>query len=211
LRQGNPPCVGQRFHIFQIGLDQMIDKLFHIINKFGRLTYGEDITQIEHALQCAQLAREDRAADTLIAAALLHDIGQFIDDAGNAAEQRGIDARHEVIGAAFLATAFPDSVTEPVRMHVEAKRYLCASEPGYRSALSRASELSLQLQGGPMTTAEASAFAQARFFEEAIRLRRYDDTGKRKNWAVSELESYRPLLERLIGDRAARETSDGRN
>lgn len=181
----------------------MIDVIFNIINKFGRLTYGEDITQIEHALQCAQIAREDGAADTLIAAALLHDIGQFIDDAGHAAEQHGIDARHEVIGATFLARSFPESVTEPVRMHVEAKRYLCAVEPYYRAALSRASELSLQLQGGPMSADEANVFAQSPYFDDAIKLRRYDDTGKQSDWAVADLEFYRPLLEKLMTNHGA--------
>lgn len=178
----------------------MIDTIFKIINEFGHLTYGEDITQLEHVLQCGHLAREEGASDSLIAAALLHDIGQFIDDAGNAAEKHGIDARHEISGAAFLAKVFPAAVTEPVRMHVDAKRYLCAVEPGYREALSRASELSLQLQGGPLNSQEVQAFEQAPFFAEAIRLRRYDDTGKQQNWAVPDLETYRPLLEKLIAD-----------
>jgi phosphonate degradation operons associated HDIG domain protein len=176
----------------------MIDKIFSIIRGSGHLTYGEDVTQLEHVLQCGHLAREDGAPDTLVAASLLHDIGQFIDDAGNAAEQRGVDARHESVGAAFLAKAFPDAVTQPVRLHVDAKRYLCAVEPGYREALSRASELSLQLQGGPMDKHEVAAFEQTPFFAEAIRLRCYDDAGKRQNWAVPELETYRPLLEGLM-------------
>lgn len=85
----------------------MIDSIFSIINKFGHLTYGEDVTQLEHVLQCGHLAQQDGAAPSLVAAALLHDIGQFIGDAGNAAEKLGIDARHEVIGANYLAQAFP--------------------------------------------------------------------------------------------------------
>lgn len=181
----------------------MIDRIFATINAFGHLTYGEDITQLEHVLQCGHLAREDGGSDLLVAAALLHDIGQFIDDAGNAAEQHGIDARHEVIGADFLAQAFPPGVTEPIRMHVDAKRYLCAVEPAYQQSLSRASALSLQLQGGPMNAQEARAFQQSPFFHDAVRLRRYDDTGKHENWQVPGLESYRQLLETLIRDHRA--------
>lgn len=106
-------------------------------------------------------------------------------------------------GAAFLTPSFPPGVTEPIRMHVDAKRYLCAIEPGYRQSLSRASALSLQLQGGPMDEREAQSFRQSPFFDDAIRLRRYDDTGKRDGWQVPDLESYRPLLEKLIRDHRA--------
>ncbi len=175
----------------------MIDNIFSIINKLGHLTYGEDVTQLEHVLQCGHLAQQDGAPPSLIAAALLHDIGQFIGDAGNAAEKLGIDARHEVTGAQYLAQAFPPSVTEPIRLHVDAKRYLCAVEPGYQQALSGASELSLRLQGGPMDAAEAERFRQGPHFAAAIQLRRYDDNGKNPETDVPDLESYRPLLEQL--------------
>lgn len=176
----------------------MIDRIFSIMLEHGHLSYGEEITQLEHGLQCGQLAREDGAPDTLIAAALLHDIGQFIGDAGHAAEKLGVDARHEVTGARFLAKAFPEAVTEPVRMHVDAKRYLCAVEPGYGEALSDASRLSLRLQGGRMSGSEAAAFERQAGFEDALRLRRYDDLGKRQNWVVPDLESYRGLLRGLM-------------
>lgn len=177
---------------------RIIDEIFAICRQFGDLSYGEDISQMEHILQCGHLARTDGAPDTLIAAALLHDIGQFLDDAGNAAEQRGVDARHEVTGAAYLAPYFPQAVTEPVRLHVEAKRYLCAVEPGYLETLSRASALSLSLQGGPHDEQEKAAFLALPAAPDAIRLRRYDDTGKKPAWDVPSLESYRPLLESLL-------------
>lgn len=176
----------------------VIDDIFAMFNRLGGLRYGEDVTQIEHVLQAAHGAREDGASDSLIAAALLHDIGQFMDDAGNAAEKHGIDARHEISGADFLARHFPLEVSEPVRLHVNAKRYLCAVEPGYLEALSRASAISLQLQGGVYTKAEAAEFVALPFAQEAIKLRRYDDMGKRSGWDVPELESYRSLLESLI-------------
>lgn len=176
----------------------VVDRIFTLINRFGDEDYGEDVTQLEHVLQCGHLARLDGASDALIAAAVLHDIGQFLDDAGNAAEIKGLDARHEVSGAAFLADHFPPAVTEPVALHVAAKRYLCLVEPGYAASLSRASVLSLRLQGGPMNAEEAASFEGEANFTEAVRLRRYDDQGKRLDWQVPDLESYRPLLESLV-------------
>ncbi|GAA0298707.1 HD domain-containing protein [Sphingomonas oligophenolica] len=176
----------------------VIDRIFSIFNTFGDIHYGEDVSQIEHILQSAHLARQDGASEALIAAALLHDVGQFLDDAGKAAEEKGIDARHEISGAAYLTPYFPPSVTDPVRLHVEAKRYLCSAEPGYREGLSRASELSLTLQGGPHNPQEMEDFLAKPGAEDAIRLRRYDDLGKRQDWPVPDLESYRPLLESLL-------------
>ncbi len=176
----------------------IVDEIFAVFRRFGALHYGEDVTQMEHILQCGHLARTDGAPDPLIAAALLHDIGQFIDDAGNAAEDKGIDARHEVTGADYLAPYFPEAVTGPVRLHVEAKRYLCATENGYFETLSPASRLSLRLQGGPHGAAEMDRFLALPAARDAIRLRRYDDMGKRRDWAVPDLESYRPLLESLL-------------
>lgn len=177
---------------------RIIDEIFGLFDRFGDRDYGEAITQRDHALQAAHFAREDGASDTLIAAALLHDIGQFLDNAGEAAETEGRDARHEVNGGAWLARHFPIEVVEPVRMHVAAKRYLCAVEPGYGDALSAASLLSLRLQGGSFSPDETAAFAAQPFAAEAIRLRRYDDLGKQRDLAIAPLESYRALLEKLI-------------
>ncbi|WP_235037629.1 MULTISPECIES: phosphohydrolase [unclassified Novosphingobium] len=173
----------------------IIDTIFCIFNDMGHVHYGEDITQMQHVLQCGQLAQMDGASASLVAAALMHDIGQFLDGAGDAAEQQGIDARHEVSGAAFLAPHFPPAVTRPILLHVAAKRYLCAVEPGYTEALSRASILSLGMQGGPMNAAQQAEFLRDPHFTDAIALRRYDDHGKRPQWDVPDLESYRPLLE----------------
>ena len=173
------------------------DQIFELFRQCGSLTYGEDATQLQHALQVAELARRNQCSDAMIAAGLLHDVGQFMDDAGNAAETLGIDARHEVQGAAFLAKFFPQAVSEPVRLHVAAKRYLCAIDPGYLNGLSRASAISLALQGGPMSAAEIAAFEAEPFFADAVTLRHFDDMGKQPDWHVSDLASYRPLLESL--------------
>lgn len=176
----------------------IIDTVFATFRQFGSLSYGEEVSQMEHLLQCAWLASADGASGALIVAALLHDIGQFIEDAGNAAERLGVDAGHEITGAAFLAPYFPATITEPVRLHVEAKRYLCAVEPGYLETLSRASLLSLRLQGGAYTADEMQRFLAHPAAADAIRLRRYDDMAKVPGRDVPGLESYRPLLESLL-------------
>jgi phosphonate degradation associated HDIG domain protein len=180
------------------GAAARLDRILHPITIYGAVHYGEAITQVAHALQCARLAQEHGCAPAMIAAALLHDVGQFIDDAGSKAEQDGSDGQHETIGAAFLRPHFGPEVTEPVRLHVAAKRYLCAVEPGYRAALSAASELSLALQGGPLSGDALAAFEAEPFFADAILLRRFDDGAKRPDWAVPPLETYRPLLAALL-------------
>jgi phosphonate degradation associated HDIG domain protein len=175
-----------------------IDRALAPLIRCGAQTYGEAITQYAHAVQCAQLAREQGCGPAMIAAALLHDIGQFLDDAGHAAEAEGRDGLHEETGAAFLRAFFGPEVTEPVRLHVAAKRYLCAISEGYRAGLSAASELSLQLQGGPMRTEECATFERSPHFADAVLLRQFDDAAKRPDWAVPPLESYRALLEGLL-------------
>jgi phosphonate degradation associated HDIG domain protein len=178
----------------------MIDPRFAtiaaLITRFGAHSYGEDVTQMAHALQCGQLAAQAGEDDAQIVAALLHDIGQFIDAAGTMAETKAHDARHEDLGAQFLARWFGPAVTEPVRLHVAAKRYLCAVEPGYAEALSGASKLSLALQGGAMAAGEIAAFQASPWFARAVRLRHYDDAGKRIGWTVADLASHH---DRIVG------------
>ncbi len=170
--------------------DPRFDRIAALIARFGTHSYGEEVTQIGHIEQCAQLAIEAGENDAMIVAALLHDIGHFIDDAGNMAKALGQDARHQELGAAFLARWFGPEVTEPVRLHVAAKRYLCAVEPGYTQGLSSASKLSLSLQGGAMSADEIAVFKTRPWFAQAVRLRRYDDEGKRIDWAVPDLASH---------------------
>ncbi len=126
----------------------IIDEIFRLFAQYGDRAYGEAVNQREHALQAAHFARAAGETDTLVAAALLHDIGQFLGEAGEVAEREGRDARHEIGGAALLERFFPASVVAPVRLHVAAKRYLCAIDPAYQTGLSHASLLSLSLQGG---------------------------------------------------------------
>ena len=150
----------------------------------GTLAYGEAVNQTEHALQCATLADQQAAPEPLVLAAWLHDIGHMQHRDAAAAVQEGRDDAHEALGAKFLARWFGPEVTEPVRLHVDAKRYLCATEPGYRESLSPLSQRTLEIQGGPMSEAEVRAFEQGPYSGDAVRLRRWDDIGKQPGAAT---------------------------
>jgi len=176
----------------------VIETIFSLFDRYGNDLYGEDATQISHALQCAALARAHDCPDTLVAAALLHDVGQFVENAGLMAKRCGIDARHEDLGSQLLAEAFPASITEPIRLHVAAKRYLCAADLAYAQRLSAASLLSLQLQGGPMSGEECAVFEREPYFADAVTLRRFDDAGKAADLEDVDLSFYRPMLEALL-------------
>lgn len=178
-------------------MSPLIDRIYALFNELGSAHYGENISQLDHALQCAQLAADHGCAEPLVAAALLHDIGRMIDPAGNDAELQGHDAAHEDRGADWLAAAFPPAVTEPIRLHVAAKRYLCAVDPDYVATLSAASVLSLGVQGGPMSDDAARAFEAEAYHADAVQLRRFDDWGKREGFAPAPLVSYRAPLARI--------------
>jgi len=174
--------------------EAFVNSIFALFDRLGGHTYGEAVTQLDHALQTAHHARAAGEPDALVAAALLHDIGHLLQKQGADAADRGVDALHERIGAAWLAQAFGPRVTEPVRLHVEAKRYLATREAGYLEALSGASVQSLALQGGPMSEAEADAFQTAPGFDAAVKLRRYDEQGKVEGVQLAPMASYRDLL-----------------
>jgi gamma-butyrobetaine dioxygenase len=159
---------------------------------------GEPVTQAVHMLQAAALAERDGAGDALIAAALLHDVGHFTGTVTGQDLMRGTDNRHSDQGAAWLARWFGPEVTEPVRLHVAAKRYLCATEPGYLDLLSPASVYTLGVQGGPMAGNELAAFAASPHAAGACRVRRWDDAAKDPDAATPPFEHFRPVLARLV-------------
>lgn len=144
----------------------------------GSLYGGEAVTQLEHALQTAMLAQREGATAELVAAALLHDIGHLLHELPDDAPDQGVDDCHEDSGYQFLLGRFPEATTQPVRLHVPAKRYLCATDPAYDSQLSEPSRVSLRLQGGPMNEDEVRVFQAEPFAEDAVRLRRWDDEAK---------------------------------
>lgn len=147
---------------------------------------GEAISQLEHALQCAALAEEEGASPALVAAALLHDIGHLSDNADDCKQP------HEELGATMLSGIFPRAVTEPIRLHVAAKRYLCAIDPLYWSGLSPQSKRSLEWQGGPFSPREAVDFITQDYAEDAVRLRHWDDTAKVQGKATPQLDYFIP-------------------
>ncbi len=174
----------------------MIDRIFQLFATRGSEAYfGEAVSQEEHALQTAFLAEQGGAEDSLIVAALLHDVGHLLHGLPENIAAQGIDSRHEEAGEAWLTQYFGPEVTEPVRLHVTAKRYLCAVEPEYLATLSPASLESLYLQGGPMSPEEVATFESNRLFREAVALRRWDDAAKEVGLEVPGLEHYRTRLE----------------
>jgi len=170
-----------------------------IFERRGAEAYaGEALTVAEHMLQTAVLAQAEGAPDPLVAAALLHDIGHFTSEFGEYSPEDTEDKHHDASGAQVLERYFPPSVTECVRLHVAAKRYLCATDETYQNTLSAASRHSLQLQGGPMSAAEIAAFRRLPFHEEAVKLRRWDDSGKLEGLQTPPFAAFRPLLQRVI-------------
>jgi len=159
---------------------------------------GEAVTQLEHALQAADLAKQNQASDTLIAASLLHDIGHLLHDLPEMASEDGIDDIHEELAARFLNEYFIEAVVEPVKLHVQAKRYLCAVEPGYYESLSQPSKTSLMLQGGIMNDQEVRDFQRNPYCNDAIALRKWDDLAKIPNLDCPELNEYIASIEKSL-------------
>ena len=175
-----------------------IDAIADLFARSGDGRYGEGVSQRAHALQTAALAQQAGAAAPLIAAALLHDIGHLLYEGGVDAAQQGVDDRHEAVGGAWLARHFGPEVCMPVRMHVVAKRYLCATEPPYAARLSPGSQRSLALQGGPLDAAACRAFEAAAFAADAVALRRWDDDAKVVGLATPDFDHFRPELEAAL-------------
>lgn len=179
--------------VFEHGV---IEEVLRLFREQGSSLYGgEQVTQLEHALQSAHMARRARSKSSLVVAALLHDVGHLLHELPDDAPEQGIEDRHEELAAEWLASRFHDAVVQPARLHVAAKRYLCAVETEYRQRLSPPSLLSLQLQGGPMTAEEIERFRALPHFEAAILLRRWDEAAKIPQLPVPPIEDYIKDLE----------------
>ena len=159
--------------------------------------FGEALSMTEHGLQAAHLAQADRAPDALVIAALLHDIGHLTESVPDDIADWTKDAGHERSGSRWLAERYGPEVSEPVRLHVLAKRYLCATDPSYFQRLSAASVITLKLQGGPMSAAEAAAFESETYWRDAVLVRKWDDQGKIPGLATPGFEHYREVIDRL--------------
>lgn len=175
------------------------NQLIELFESKGNSMYGgEAVTQLEHALQAAALAKKEHASDSLIVASLLHDIGHLLHEMPETASEDGIDDIHEELAAKFLSDYFIDAVVEPVKLHVQAKRFLCAVEPGYYESLSQPSKASLSFQGGIMNDVEIGNFQQNPFYKEAISLRKWDDMAKVLNMECPDLNEYIVSIEKLL-------------
>jgi phosphonate degradation associated HDIG domain protein len=181
-----------------------VDEIAGLFGARGERMYtGEPVTQLEHALQSAQLAEAAGALEPLVLAAFLHDIGHLINDQGETPTLRGVDDRHEYVALPFLRGLYADAVLQPIRLHVEAKRYLCARGDGringaaYWVALSADSKRSLELQGGIFTDAQAAAFIAQPHAADAVRLRLWDDLAKTAGAPTPPVERYLALAQRL--------------
>jgi len=171
-----------------------VDELAALMADRGTRSYGENVTIAEHALLTAAAAEANGASDTLIAACLMHDVGHWLDEPD---DEFGIHS-HGDLGGDWVADRFPAAVADPVRLHVAAKRYLCAVDAGYHDELSPASQYTLTKQGGPMSPEEVGDFESLPHHQDAVQLRRWEDRhGKITDVPIPPLDHFRPLLESL--------------
>jgi phosphonate degradation associated HDIG domain protein len=187
----------------ELDIETIVQFIADIFERRGAEEYlGEPVTLSEHMLQGAWFAEEERAPDELVVAALLHDIGHYTSEFGTYTPDDQEDRHHDEAGADVLAPFFPPVVTECVRLHVAAKRYLCATDRSYFTKLSPASVHTLALQGGPMSEEEVAQFRANPFHEEAVRVRLWDEKGKVPGMKTKSFRDYVPLLERVVRQHA---------
>lgn len=188
----------------------MTDFIGHLRRQFqrrGHRAYGETIDMREHMLQTAYQAERKGADSELVTACLLHDYGHLLVDLPEDAARQGVDGRHEQIGADALANHFPPRIVAAVRLHVDAKRYLCGKSPEYMERLSQASIDTLAVQGGPMSREELAGFESNPWYQDALRVRVYDDLGKQQHLEHPDLDYYLEIARgRLLAQRPDDET-----
>ncbi|HEY1996873.1 phosphonate degradation HD-domain oxygenase [Paraburkholderia sp.] len=181
-----------------------LDDIRTLFEQHGDLAYsGEPVTQLEHALQSAALAESDGASDELVAAAFLHDLGHLLNLHGATPTERGIDDLHQYFALPFLRPILPAAVLEPIRLHVDAKRCLCAIDETYFGRLSSDSVRSLELQGGIFSKQDADTFLSKPYAEDALRVRRWDDLAKEANRATPDIDHYLRVVGRVMEKQAS--------
>ena len=175
----------------------IIDQIVFNFSNNKSLYIGEDLTISEHMIQTAMLAEKNQCSDDLICSSLLHDYGHFVIEDPKQLVTDKIDGRHEIIGANYLKKFFHYKIVEPILLHVDAKRYLARNKKYFKN-LSEASKISLELQGGTMNDLEAKKFEINKYYESAIKLRKFDEGAKQKNIKLKKIEDYKKLLSSKI-------------
>ncbi len=179
--------------------DTIVDFIGSIFDRRGGEEYlGEPVTMAEHMLQGATIAEQNGQPEEIIVGALLHDIGHFTSEFGTYHPDDTEDRHHEDAGAEVLERFFPSVITDCVRYHVAAKRYLCATKPSYFDRLSEASVHSLMLQGGPMSDDEVAAFEKNPNLKHIIAVRYLDDAGKRDDMETPDFWHFAPMVQRMV-------------
>ena len=183
----------------KINKHNIVEFLGNLITEKGGDSYlGEAVTMQDHMLQAAWQAENAGASDKVIAAALLHDIGHYVGEFGDDYIEKGLDNKHQISGARILERFFDNEVVQPVRLHVDAKRYLCAVDPEYVNELSEASIKTLALQGGPMSPTEVEAFEAQPGYQTAVQIRKYDDNAKDPDALTPPIEHYLQYVQKAL-------------
>ena len=181
--------------------EEFADLLFNFIREEGKTNYDESVTQIQHSLQTASLARTEDGRSHIVIASLLHDIGHLLIDENDSKNNfLKKDLYHEIIASNFLKDFFSEEITETIRLHVVAKRYLCSIDNSYYESLSKASKNSFEVQGGALKKEEINELENNKYFKDSVRLRKWDDRGKVSLKEVEELDTYKEMIvaERLL-------------
>ena len=183
-------------------MPHVVDDIFALYREKGGRPYGlEPLSQLQHALQCAQIAERFGASAAMITAALLHDYGHLVEAKDETLRREDEHTGHAALGARLLSRCFPPDVTEPIRLHVVAKRCLCATDPDYYQTLSQGSLITLKQQGGLLTAEECEAFLMQPYAKAALLLRRWDDMSKDPAAKTPDFEYFRCYLEEALRDR----------
>jgi predicted HD phosphohydrolase len=171
----------------------IVNKIISSYSNNKSLYIGEKVTMTEHMIQTAMLAEKNNSPSSLVCSCLLHDYGHFILENPDNLVKKEKDGKHEKLGYEFLRKYFVKNVVEPIRYHVKAKKYL-ARDVKYYGMLSEASKISLKLQGGIMDDKEAKEFEDNEFFEDSIKLRRFDEGAKKADLKIKSIKEYKNLL-----------------
>ena len=174
-------------------MNSIIEKIVKNYKTNKSLYIGEKVTMSEHMIQSAMLAEKNKCSSSLVCASLLHDYGHFILDNPDQLINKKEDGQHEEVAYLFLKKYFKKNVVEPIKIHVKAKRYLVRNQK-YYNILSDASKISLNLQGGVMSDDEAEKFEDEKYFNDAIKLRKFDEAAKKKDIKMKDINDYKNLL-----------------